>query len=224
MGKHSMDSNMVQEATETLLPVIEPMQMEKSTKTTITSSLPVSSVVEVVKESTIDYDAAHHSELVILEEKLLSLQNSQMMVDGKGGKEKKRIPTPNVLLWCQEAATHLFHDSTKPVLSVWGAKVMRSMFLILLERNDLMSPSLSEWLQTQLMPCLFPSVDGGIEAAHGELSYLLLKCLFESISKGNRMISDVENNANVPPTTKASKRPQTSTSNTSKRSKNQTSI
>lgn len=88
-----------------------------------------------------------------------------------------------LLGWCQRAAHCLFTTSspTSMVLTDWGARALRSLLLVLTERDETLPPPLREWFRVQVLPGLF----GGESAIHADLTYVLLKCLLGQVSPGD---------------------------------------
>lgn len=90
----------------------------------------------------------------------------------------------DVVPWCQKAAAYMFRDEeSRKVITEWGVGVLRTLLLFALDNNDVISPVMIEWIKEHLMPCLFIDESGGIESRHPELTYLLLRAVFNCTKK-----------------------------------------
>lgn len=92
-----------------------------------------------------------------------------------GGDGRRGCPVA-LLAWCARAGATLLRDGT---LSAVGLRAMRTLAVILAERQDLLTPELAAWLAQTVVPCLCPATAGGVAAAHADIAYLLLRAMVE---------------------------------------------
>ena len=81
--------------------------------------------------------------------------------------------TMALLGWCARAGASL---CSGPVLTSVGLRSLRMLLVALSERPDLLSPELSSWLSTTVVPRLVGS-DAANTSPEGDLIYLLLRAL-----------------------------------------------
>lgn len=91
----------------------------------------------------------------------------------------------SVVAWCQRAAGSLFAarlgQPAADALTQWGSQALLCVFTALLKRGDATDPELSQWIQANLLPVLFPDrAAGGAgmpDPMYAELVHVLLQYL-----------------------------------------------
>ena len=91
------------------------------------------------------------------------------------------VPRAALLGWCVRAGQCMFHVSETKMLTEWGARMARTLLVILVERKDCLSPELGAWIEENLLPCLFCGTPGSIDTVHADLVYLLVKAALQGI-------------------------------------------
>lgn len=112
----------------------------------------------------------------MLAQELEALRNPP---DMNGADSPRGVGRDLLLRWCAKAVGRMFVTGVAgggSTLSDCGARLLRTLFLVLVENQSLWSPALCQWLQLHVLPCLFPQ-KGTIDAAHASVTYEMMQAL-----------------------------------------------